>query len=172
MDFLKPVLIFLLKLVLNVALVAIGYFIYIKLARPVTPNTVAPDYFQEIIAVVMLMSIWPLLTMKQFGLIRNVGFGITCLLIPLVIFGIYSLNEKGSQHSYNRLFPIERTTKENGALILDTYIYERSAFVKFKVNDEPCLKLDSVEILIKDGLLGMKVVTDEVKFFRKPDCGS
>jgi hypothetical protein len=39
------------------------------------------------------------------------------------------------------------------------------------VPKDECLELDSVQIKIIDGLLGMKIVTNEVEFSKKPGCG-
>ncbi len=91
--------------------------------------------------------------------------------IPALLFAVFYVNNVGSPGSYKRLYPIEKATHLNNEIILEAYIYEKSNHVKFKVPEDNCLKLDSIQIRIKDGLLGLKIITDDIEFTRKAGCG-
>lgn len=172
MESVTKILLFLGKLVLNIVGIAIGLYLYKSFVRPLSIGPVMPDYFQEIIAVVLLMIGLPLLSMKQVKPLNHFSIGIMGVLIPLVLFGVFALNQHSSAPSYTRLYPIERKTLEDDSYLLSAYVYEKSNWVQLRVPKDECLKLDSVQIKIIDGLLGMKIVTNEVEFSKKPGCGS
>lgn len=171
MDIAKKILIFIGLSILNLGLIALGYYFYINLVKPTTDYVASPDYFQEIIAVVLLMIGLPLLTLKPFKLFRSISIGFMALFIPAFIYAVYFINNIGSTGSYHRLYPIESKTKMQNDIILEVYIYEKSNTVTYAINDEPCNKLDSIQIKIKEGLLGMQIITHDISLTKKPDCG-
>ncbi len=170
MDIAKKILIFIGLSILNLGLIALGYYFYIKMVRPDTVYVASPDYFQEIIAVVLLMIGLPLLTLKPFKLFRSVSIGFMAVFIPAFIYAIYFVNNIGSTGSYHRLYPIESKTKMQNDILIEVYIYEKSNTVTFEVNDDKCNKLDSIQIKIKEGLLGMQIITHDISLAKKPDC--
>lgn len=171
MELVKTILLYILKVLGNLAMLAIAFFVYKKYVNPITAHTVAPDHFQEILGVLILMIVWPLLSIKRMGMIRNVSLGIAGLLIPLVIFLVYFLNNTGSVHSYQRSFPIETKERKDNDMVIGAYVYEKSGRVHYKIPYNDCTRLDSVRIVIKDGLLGMKIITDEINLLKKANCG-
>jgi hypothetical protein len=172
MDTLKSILIFIGKLLANLLFLAAAYFIYIKMVRPITAHTVAPDHFQEIIGILLLMTLWPLLNTKPFQLIKPISFGLVCLFIPVFIYALYFVNEVGSPGSYQRSFPIESKERVENELVVGAYVYEKSGRVHYKIPADDCIRLDSLKIVIKEGLLGMKIVTDDIHLLKRANCGS
>ncbi len=172
MESVTKILLFLGKAILNLAGVALGFYLYKILVKPLSVGPVMPDYFQEIIAVVLLMIGLPLLSVKKVKPLNHFSLGIMGVLIPLVLFGVFSINQHSSAKTYTRLYPIERMAVEQEDYVLSAYVYEKSNWIQLKVPKDECLKLDSVQIKIIDGLLGMKVITNEIEFSRKPECGS
>lgn len=170
-DCMKNAALFLVKLVINMILIAAGYFLYTMFVRPLAQQTVMPLDFQEIFALVLLLIGLPVLSMKRFGFFRGISFGMMAVLIPALLFGILHLNLSASTRSYVRTFPIESNTKQNNELVLGAYVYEKSSIVHFNVPENNCLELDSMRIRIVDGVLGMKVVTNDINIGKKPNCG-
>ncbi|MDP3928305.1 MAG: hypothetical protein Q8R57_04730 [Bacteroidota bacterium] len=166
----NPILFTVLKSIINLAGVVAGFFLYKIFVRPITIQTIAPDNFQEIVAVLCLLILWPVLSMKQLRPFNYYSLAIVSLLIPALLFGIFAINQHSSAPSYTRLFPIERTVVEGDALKLTAYIYEKKSWNNYTVPNNDCLQLDSVQIRVIDGHLGMKVLTDELVFSQKPGC--
>ncbi len=171
MNHLRTVALFLTKLLINAALIVGGYFLYTLLVRPLAQQTVMPMDFQEILALVLLLIGLPVLSMKRFGFFRGLSFGIMAVIIPAVLFGILYLNLSASTHSYVRTFPIETNKKQNNEMVIGAYVYEKSSIVHFNVPENNCLELVSMRIKIIDGMLGMKVVTNDINLSKKVDCG-
>ncbi|MCG9879217.1 MAG: hypothetical protein MH472_01325 [Bacteroidia bacterium] len=166
----NPILFTIIKTVVNALGVAVGYVAYKMFVKPVSANTIAPDNFQEIFAVLCLLTLWPLLSLKKFRPFNHYSLAIVALLIPLMLFGVFSVNQHSSAKSYTRLFPIERKVVEGDAVKVTAYIYEKKSWKNYTIALDNCLELDSVKIRVIDGLLGMKVLTDELEFSRKPEC--
>ncbi|OYU94680.1 MAG: hypothetical protein CFE21_15495 [Bacteroidetes bacterium B1(2017)] len=173
MDLLKKIFLYLGKVLLNLVLIAAAYYLYLNFAKPSGFATIAPEFFQEILAVSIMLVVLPLLQLKAFRPIQFISFGLVCLLIPLVIWGIFSLNKMASPSNYVRQYPIEKITKlESNEVVIGAYVYEKSGMVQYKVPIDNCQRLDSLRIRILDGLLGMQIVTDDISFNKKADCGS
>ncbi|MDZ4668212.1 MAG: hypothetical protein SGJ00_10025 [bacterium] len=170
METVTKVLLFLGKMILNLAGIIIGWYLYIMYVRPLAQGAILPEYFQEIIAVILLMIGLPLLSLKRIRPINNFSVGVMGLIIPLILLGIFGLNQSSSARSYKRLYPIERKAIDQGDLVLSVYIYEKSNWIQLRVPKDNCYKLDSVEIKMIDGLLGLKVMTKEIEFSKKPGC--
>lgn len=163
-------LITLVRYIINILGVAAAYVAYKMFVKPLTLNTITPDNFQEIVTILCLLTLWPILSMKKFRPFNYYSLAIVAILIPIILYGIFSINNHSSAPSYTRLFPIEKTVIEGDEIKITAYIYEKKSWKNYTIAQDNCLELDSVQIRVVNGWLGMKVLTDELEFSRKADC--
>ena len=167
---LRNILFFLLRVIVNLVLGFVAWYIYVAIVEPISVQTITPDHFKEILSIVLLLIFLPLFSMKQMGPIRWFSFGISFLLVSLVLLGVFYLNQSVIIDSYTRRYPIEHTQEQQGGILFEAYIYEKSSRVPFIYPNDPCVEFDTATIKMNRGLFGLTVVSNDLSLSKKPGC--
>jgi energy-coupling factor transporter transmembrane protein EcfT len=159
-----------LQVLVNILLIglAVGLFLYFLI--PYAKHTIIPVNFIEILTILLLLIFLPLFSLKRFGLIRYVNFGISSLLVVGVLFLIFFINYEFNVSKYKRQYPVEEVIPLGQKSKLGVYIYEKSGRAHFECENNDCTRMDSVKVTILTGVLGFPVISKELETMKKVSC--
>jgi hypothetical protein len=159
-----------LQVLVNILLIglAVGLFLYFLI--PYTKDTIIPINFIEILTTLLLLVFLPLFSLKRFGLLRYINFGISSLLVVGVLFLIFFINYEFNVSKYKRQYPVEEVIPLGQKSKLGVYIYEKSGRAHFECENNDCTRMDSVKVTILTGILGFPVISKELETMKKVSC--
>lgn len=166
----KKLLLTLLQIVVNCALIAAAYWLYLNIALKFSYYTVLPQHFNEIFLVLSLLVLLPLLSLKRFGVLNFFNFGLSSLAAVGLFYLFIFLNQELASEKYQRRYPVEKVETMSDYYELEVYIYEKSGRVNFICPKTDCQRTDTVKVTIQKGIFGYPIVSDKIDESKKVGC--
>lgn len=151
---------------LNFGMLILSLLIHYRKTFPIIRKTDAPSSIETLFYIpILVIGIVIFLMNKKF---RRFGLGLIALCISSAMFIVFYLNSSLATEGDFKNFKLQEAIQSGDDFYLK--IKFNSQYTLIEVSQEKCLKIDSVQVQIDDGLFGMPKVTNNVRLVEKSNC--
>lgn len=159
---------FLLYFCINAILIFISLLFYFRYADPIISRT-ADSFFPELI-IPLLVIITAVILFAGKSKFRKYGLGLSSMVYSVLIATIFYANQALPLRTGFKAFELGRIETLNGTTYAHTTF--KGLLLKTPISLGKAIPVDSIDIEEKQGLFGMRVLTNETRIREKIGCKS